>query len=260
MNQKLSLQNNSSDHYRYYISDDEKEIKRNYLIQNCIVPSWESFIRNKLVLELGGGPGYFARYFKDLCTLINTDLSFPFLQEARDTYHLKNVQATALQLPFKNSSFDTIIISGLFVYLPEAQVTPVLKEIKRILKNKGFVLINEPSEYVRWFKTYLRLCFLDRLEPIVTKAYFAIARIRGFTNAEQKTTDLSLHLRTKEALTTLLQQEGFTIITARSFFINLAPPSLEKYFFSVTYYLAPFFTRLRNNIRNGLLITARYIK
>ena len=258
-----TAQGSSLDHYRYYISNIDKEIKRTYIAKNCIVPAWRQYIKGKRVLEIGGGPGYFAKFIKDDCFFVNTDTSFAFLKEAKEREMiLLNTQASALFLPFKNNSFDTVIISGLFVYLDDSAAERMLCEIKKILPSHGHILIHEPLEYVRWYKVYLRLLHLDCLEISVGKLYTTIARLRGLQKETQEihTTDLRLYIRNQEAYTALFKQTDLTCIMIRPTFVNIAPPSLEKYFFRFSYLFAPFLTSLRKTVNNGLLIVLAFEK
>lgn len=252
---------NTAEHYNYYISNIDKEIKRTYLVKECIIPYWHKQINDKNVLELGGGPGYFSCHIKNFCNLINTDISFSFLQEAKSRFGLKNIQANALSLPFKDYSFDTVIISGLLVYLRDYEINKIFREAKRILKDEGYILINEPSEYVRWYKTYLKLFRLDFLEPYATKVYTFIAKLRRLNNSKKNSkTSLKLYIRNKQEYITLLRTNGFNEIKTRPLFVNIAPPSIEKYFFHFTYLIAPVLARFRKEVINGLLISARTIK
>src|SRR3989338_222570 len=82
----------SQEHYKYFISNIDKEHIRDYLNKNLIVPLWLPYIKDKKVLELGGGPGYFGRYIQKECSLLNTDLSFSFLKEAQQRYSIQGLQ------------------------------------------------------------------------------------------------------------------------------------------------------------------------
>lgn len=249
---------NTAEHYNYYISNIDKEIKRNYMIKECIIPYWHKQIIGKEVLELGGGPGYFGCHVKDYCNLTNTDISFSFLQEAKSRFGLKNIQANALFLPFKDYSFDTVIISGLLVYLRDYEINKIFREAKRILKDDGYILINEPSEYVRWYKTYLKLFRLDFLEPYATKVYTFIAELRRLNNSKKiPKTSLNLYIRNKQEYITMLRTNGFSEIKSRPLFVNIAPPSIEKYFFHFTYLITPLLAKFRKETTNGLLISAK---
>ena len=250
----------SQDHYRYYISDIDKELKRNFLMKKCVVPYWKNCLKNRLVLEIGGGPGYFAKNVKNICNLVNVDNSFSFLQEARTQAGISmNVNADAILLPFRSETFDAVVVSGLFVYLDDAAVEKMLKEITIVLKPSGWLLFNEPLEYVRWYKTYLRLFRLDFLEPFVNNAYAAFARFRGLSDGSKFKTDLSIRIRDKNCYAKILKKQGFCFIKIRPFFVNIAPPSIEKYFLFFSYFLAPVLTFIRKSVNNGLLVKCRKV-
>lgn len=254
------VEHNSEEHKKYYLSEIDKEIKRNYLAEKCIIAAWEKDIINKTVLELGGGPGYFGRYIKPLCKLINTDISFSFLKEAKQKYEIPCIASTALNLPFKDLTFDTIIISGVSVYFEKKEMNKILTESARVLKNNGTLLLNEPLEYVRWFKLYLRLLHLNILEQYFVKLYNWLAKARGLDQNTETQNMPKLIIRNAEEYAEILNANRFSDIIIRPSFVNLAPQKIEKYFFYLSYALAPFLTKLNKNVNNGLLIKTKISK
>ena len=94
------------------------------------------------VLDFGCGNGRFSEIFeKD--QYIGVDISFKLIEMAQKKYPEKNfLVIDGLKLPFKDNSFDLVIAIAVFHHLPSKKLRiKVLKEIKRVLKNDGKLLL-----------------------------------------------------------------------------------------------------------------------
>lgn len=101
------------------------------------------------VLDMGCGLGYgtffLARYGAK--QIVGLDLSQEGLLYAGQVYHhprLKYLTVNALQLPFKDASFDFIFSSQVIEHVPSAEM--FLREIKRLLAPDGLCLIITPNK------------------------------------------------------------------------------------------------------------------
>lgn len=191
--------------------------------------------------------------------MINIDLSFPFLEYAKKHHSIQGVQADISQLPFKAQRFDTVVSYGVVVYVDNHSFDNLLHECCRVLKPDGVVLLHEAVEYVRWYKTYLRLLHLRSFEPAVSRLYEMLAKLRGYqlpATTSDPHSQLALYLRDQIAYEKALRKAGFTSIAIRPTFVNIAPPSFEKYFYSLTYHIAPLFKK-KPSVYNGLLVSAQ---
>ena len=245
----------SQEHYKYFISNIDKEHMRHSLNKNLIVPLWLPYIKGKKVLELGGGPGYFGRYIQKHCSLLSTDLSFSFLKEAQQQYAIQGVQTDITQLPFASHSFDTLVVTGVFVYFSPEQFSLLLQECRRVLKPEGHLLFHEPFAYVRWYKTLLRLLFLDFLEPTANRVYSFFAHLRGYIpQAEQEALHErpALFLRSQKEYVSAFQKEHFLPILLRPTFVNLMPARIERHLLRVSIILCPILAKIRKDVPNGI--------
>ena len=258
--QSMDVKKYYEEEYLKYIEDANKQFKREFINQNCVVPDWKKYIKNKKILELGGGAGYFSRYINNSCFLINADLSFPFLKIAKEKYEVLCVQADINKLPFKINYFDVIMSNGVLVYLDSASFNNLIKTCFYLLKKEGYLLFNEPLWYVRWFKTYLRLLRLDFLEGVTSELYQYIAKIRGLVKNDGTIYNRchpDLYIKKKKDYVVCLKNNGFSDIFIRPTVINLAPPSIENHFLKITYKLAPYLQLIRNNVCNYLYVVAK---
>lgn len=123
------------------------EIYRNQILQ--YLPSGQNTI-----LDLGCGPGgLIPHLLKKAKNVTGVDTSRKMLKEARLTYgnnqRIKFIEANLENLPFKNSSADTIIASMVLHHISNPPL--VLQEANRILKNKGTLCLVDLKKHDKEF-------------------------------------------------------------------------------------------------------------
>lgn len=101
-------------------------------------------IAGKVVLDLGSGTGEILGVLKQVygtCfTAIGTDIS---LIGCRMQEHGVAVNADAKRLPFRDETFDLVILSDVLEHIPEPQAA--LTEAHRVAKRGGHVLLRTPN-------------------------------------------------------------------------------------------------------------------
>ena len=118
------------------------------------------------VLELGVGSGLnLPHYDARVSQLVGIDTSAPLVKMARKRasglgFPADIVQASAEDLPFENSSFDTVVVT--WTLCSVGDVRQVLREVKRVLRPGGRLHFAEhgqaPSKTVRLWQ--------DRITPV----------------------------------------------------------------------------------------------
>ena len=73
---------------------------------------------------------------------IGLDIALP--KKKPENYE-KMIKASIYKMPFKNNSIDTIVLSGVIEHLENPLLA--LKEVNRILKENGLILIETPNPY-----------------------------------------------------------------------------------------------------------------
>lgn len=126
--------------------------------------------KNLAILDLGSGEGGTSKVFSQDNFVVSLDLSLIRLNRQKElvisseslseksSTKTKNrflssfemtepnlVNASALQLPFANSSFDLIIIQDVIEHLNDTN--SFLIEIKRVLKPNGMIYLSTPNKY-----------------------------------------------------------------------------------------------------------------
>jgi len=122
------------------------------------------------LLELGCGPGFYAcRLAEELRHLETTgiDLSHKLIERAKSRArglrlgNCKFQHADAHELPFESDSIDAIVVSRLFLIVPDKE--GVVREIFRVLKPAGRCFIAEPTSGFRTRMPLAAMWLLSRL-------------------------------------------------------------------------------------------------
>jgi SAM-dependent methyltransferase len=99
-----------------------------------------------IVLDLGCGTGFHQETLRHYASqLIGADMSFGALKECRRNFSGEYVVCDINQLPFKKNSIDLIWIAGVLHHVPDT-LPVVIKNITRILRTGGILLVDEPNK------------------------------------------------------------------------------------------------------------------
>ena len=110
--------------------------------------SYQAFLdfskHNKLLtLDIGCGEGRKSSIFTQLASdIVGLDISLEELGEARKR-GIKVMLADALHLPFRDNCFEAVLCFHVIEHLRKS--AQALKEIRRILKNSGLLLLTTPN-------------------------------------------------------------------------------------------------------------------
>jgi|GEM_PF-1263729 len=101
------------------------------------------------ILEIGCGEGYYTNKLLEKTNNVTaTDIAEKFLEKARkntDNRAIKYIACPAEKLPFPDNFFDKVFISEVIEHLLDWEVG--IKEIFRVLKPGGYVVITTPSKF-----------------------------------------------------------------------------------------------------------------
>jgi len=114
------------------------------------------------VLDVGANFGRFSELSRSTVSL---DLGRKWLLRGRDLGKIKTaIVGSALNLPFKDKSFDTILAIGIAEHIPMSSIPNFLDEITRVAKARGRLVIRTTSPYSLFALLRLRL-WDDYLHP-----------------------------------------------------------------------------------------------
>lgn len=97
------------------------------------------------VLDLGCGEGIFAKVLFTTHIDVGIDPDSQELQRARQFgAYRKLIQAQGEELPVKSESFSTVLSNSVLEHIP--QLTPVLREVYRVMKPGGTFYVTVPTD------------------------------------------------------------------------------------------------------------------
>jgi ubiquinone/menaquinone biosynthesis C-methylase UbiE len=139
------------------------------------------------VLDVGCGDGFLARvaFGKQLEAGIDLDRG-EVKRAIKSKSYKKTICASALKIPFKDDSFNTVVSNCVLEHIPNIDMA--LKEIQRVLKKNGRLMITVPSE-----------CYVENsyFRGLLSKFGFALLGERYVTNLNR----IFKHFHVDNALT-----------------------------------------------------------
>ncbi len=122
-----------------------------YLYEAKFVFCRPFFKQNDTVLDLGGGDGKMsalsASYVKEIWCVDENPRALRFgelLAEGIGNLHFK--ESSADKIPFPDAFFDKVLFMEVLEHIPQEEVSAAFKEIKRVLKPGGMLLLSTPNK------------------------------------------------------------------------------------------------------------------
>lgn len=103
------------------------------------------------VIEVGCGTGQTLEVLSRHHTTIGFDISPTALSLAKHNCHYR-VQGDIFSIPFKDNSFDLVYNSGVIEHFPNPTNIAAVKEMARITKPGGTLVIIVPNSVCLWYR------------------------------------------------------------------------------------------------------------
>lgn len=110
-------------------------------------PLFETFMRDKKVLDVGCGEGHLLR--KDTDNIWGIDINKTLVEKLQKD-GLKVVSGDVASMPFDDDYFDVVACCNVIEHLGPVDAHRMLKEIKRVLKPHGIVILTTPMPKAVW--------------------------------------------------------------------------------------------------------------
>jgi len=166
----------------------------------------------KKILDLCGGTGDFAATFEKIVgkpqTAILGDFSFGMLSRSKNKKTSAHpVQLDAMQMPFRDETFDVILNGFGMRNLPDAESG--LKESLRVLAPGGYLMILEFFSPTNFFNTF----FYRKLAPLFIPVVGAL--FSGKRSAYEYLVESVVRFLTVEEFAQLAKKTGFDVVHAK---------------------------------------------
>lgn len=111
-----------------------------------LIDRWTRPYADKVVLEIGCGHGHHLRYARnDYRYYIGLDIEYKFLSAFKRRFQgVRVVNGDAYALPLADNSVDCVLSVYCFEHL--RRLPHCLREIRRVLKDRGALLVGVPAE------------------------------------------------------------------------------------------------------------------
>lgn len=165
-----------------FVVVDYSRIQKAKKIIACLEFVMNEKLRNKRILEVGGGSGLIS-YEMSKCgnEVICIDLQDAKVKEATNKYgiQVKNYSnfliADGTKLPFKSDCFDIIVCNQVIEHVPKQHQQQLIDNIYRVLKQKGLFYITTPNKI--WpIEPHTKLPFLSYLPKKLAGKYIKLAK------------------------------------------------------------------------------------
>lgn len=144
-----------------------------------------SLLSGKKVLDVGCGPGHDTNYLTERgFECLGIDLSSKMIQIAKENFKGKFKVVDFFSLRFKDSTFDGLWCSSVFVHVQKKDLPKLLTSFRRMLKNNGILGIitvkrqkvvkdkNDMREYVMYDKDEVEKYLEDKGYEILVSETF----------------------------------------------------------------------------------------
>jgi len=110
-------------------------------------------VKEKKILDIGCGFGWFEinAVKRGVKEIVGVEASEADLQTARKSIKQNNVHfqvADAIDLPFENESFDTVVSWDVIEHIPRENESRMFSEARRVLKKDGVFYLSTPYKHI----------------------------------------------------------------------------------------------------------------
>jgi len=96
------------------------------------------------LLEIGSGMGHLVSQLEDSFETVGIDVNHWAVQQSKNVVHKTALQtASAEELPFREDSFDVVIIKHIVEHLPDPE--KAIREIGRVTASGGILILSTPN-------------------------------------------------------------------------------------------------------------------
>lgn len=139
---------------------NHKHIKSDYSLKYIeFIKKFESSLPEKLnIIEVGCGTGQTLEVFSDKNITTGIDISRNALKQSKGRCR-HQILGDMFYIPFRDGSFDLVYNSGVIEHFPDPKNCDAVREMARITKKDGYVMIIVPNSYCIWYRAWKYLAY-----------------------------------------------------------------------------------------------------
>ena len=147
----------------------EKHIWEDYSTACSLINEFLSLNQHEIIIDVGGGTGLIAKFLRKMTQesdIVVIDLARSMLKKVDDST-LSIIQGDITSFPLKNETFTLAVMINTIHHIDKGKQKLALKEVFRILKKQGRVLIIDI-----WFPNTFSSNLFIKLEKILVGKTF----------------------------------------------------------------------------------------
>lgn len=143
----------------FWIRDTKKQTYKGGNEQDLEI--LEKVKNKKILLDVGGGNGYFADYIKrkyDFEYVYNCEINKTLSQISKKNTNIITLEKDILDFDCK-FKFDCILVFNSFEYIRKENYKKLIKRMSSFIARDGVILINFPTKFAKHFKDQSKIRF-----------------------------------------------------------------------------------------------------
>ena len=129
------------------------------------------------IIEVGCGTGQTLELFSEEHNTTGIDISANALRHARGRCDNPTL-ADMFHLPFKDESFDLVYNSGVIEHFPDPENTNAVREMARVTKKGGCIVIIVPNSGCIWYRVWKYLAYVVSSFEFGYEEDYSVARLK----------------------------------------------------------------------------------
>ena len=182
-------------------NSDKRETTKNlykYIQDNFLENYFSNFLKDKRVLEVGCGTGYYSKKMSNYAkSVVGIDYDKKYIDTANKdlrnfknlSFYIKDITEPSLFETFNNKTFDLIFMIDVFLFLFDKKFQPelyknkkiILSNISKLLEDKGEIIIMDPHLF------WLAAREGDEENPVAIMTEYKTRKFSSIPNLEEYT-------------------------------------------------------------------------
>jgi SAM-dependent methyltransferase len=170
---------------------NREHIKSDYSLKYIdFIKKFEASLPEGLnIIEVGCGTGQTLEVFSDKNTTNGIDISRNALKRSKGRCD-NQILGDMFYIPFKDSSFDLVYNSGVIEHFPDPKNSDAVREMARITKKGGYVMIIVPNSCCIWYRVWKYLAYRVKKFEFGYEEDYSVKRLTTLIN--DSCTDLKI--------------------------------------------------------------------
>lgn len=162
---------------------NREHIRSDYSLKYIeFIKKFESSLSERLnIIEVGCGTGQTLNVFSNKNITTGIDISVNALKQSKDKCD-NQILGDMFYIPFKDCTFDLVYNSGVIEHFPDPLNCDAVREMTRITKKGGYVMIIVPNSYCIWYRAWKYITYKLKKFEFGYEEDYSVKRLTSLIN------------------------------------------------------------------------------